>query len=203
MFEIEQELYLQGHKYIACIDEVGRGCLYGDVVAGAVILPPGLFIEGVRDSKKLSEKKREKLYDIICEESIAFGFGIVSPEVIDKINIKQATRLAMKLALQNIRDKDGHGIIPSYVLIDAETVDTDIPQKPVIDGDNLIHGISAASILAKVFRDRMCKEWDMIHPGYDIAKNKGYGTKTHREALLKLGPSEKHRMTFLRKILEG
>ncbi|MGM0396841.1 MAG: ribonuclease HII [Bacillota bacterium] len=203
MFEIEQELYLQGHKYIACIDEVGRGCLYGDVVAGAVILPPGLFIEGVRDSKKLSEKKREKLYDIICEESIAFGFGIVSPEVIDKINIKQATRLAMKLALQNIGDKDGHGIIPSYVLIDAETVDTDIPQKPVIDGDNLIHGISAASILAKVFRDRMCKEWDMIHPGYDIAKNKGYGTKTHREALLKLGPSEKHRMTFLRKILEG
>ncbi len=203
MFEIEQELYLEGHKYIACIDEVGRGCLYGDVVAGAVILPARLTIDGVKDSKKVSEKKRERLYDMIKSQSIAYGFGVVSPEVIDRINIKQATRLAMKLALQNLRDQDGNRITPTYILVDAEVVDSRIPQKAVIDGDNLVHGISAASILAKVYRDRMCQEWDMVHPGYDLAKNKGYGTKYHREALVELGPTNRHRMTFLKNILKG
>jgi len=203
LFEIEQELYFRGHRHIACIDEVGRGCLYGDVVAGAVILPPGFTIDGVKDSKKLSEKKREKLFDIIREEAVAYGFGVVSPDVIDKINIKQATRLAMKLALENLRDKEGKRITPSYVLVDAEVIDSKIPQKAVIDGDNLVHGISAASIIAKVYRDRMCQEWDMVHPGYDLAKNKGYGTKFHREALVELGPTNKHRMTFLKNILKG
>ena len=203
MFEIEQELYFEGHKHIACIDEVGRGCLYGDVVAGAVILPAGLTIDGVKDSKKLSEKKREKLFDIIRDEAVAYGFGVVSPEIIDKINIKQATRLAMKLALQNLRDKEGNRIRPSYILVDAEEVESNIPQKAVIDGDNLVHGISAASILAKVYRDRMCQEWDMVHPGYDLAKNKGYGTKNHRDALVELGLTNKHRMTFLKNILKG
>lgn len=203
MFEIEQELYLEGHKLIACIDEVGRGCLYGDVVAGAVILPPGFTIEGVKDSKKLSQKKREKLYDVLRNEAIAYGFGVVGPEVIDKINIKQATRLAMKLSLQNLRDQQGNRITPSYILVDAEEVDTGIPQKAVIDGDNLVHGISAASILAKVYRDGMCQEWDVVHPGYELAKNKGYGTKNHRDALVELGPTSRHRMTFLKNILKG
>ncbi|WP_409227461.1 ribonuclease HII [Gudongella sp. SC589] len=203
MFEIEQKLFFEGHKLVACIDEVGRGCLYGDVVAGAVILPAGFTIDGVKDSKKLSEKKRENLFEIIKSESVAYGFGVVGPEVIDKINIRQATRLAMKLALNNLRDRDGNRITPSYVLVDAEDVDTNIPQKAVIDGDNLVHGISAASILAKVYRDRMCQEWDMVHPGYDLAKNKGYGTKNHRDALVELGPTNRHRMTFLKNILRG
>ena len=203
MFEIEQKLFFEGHKLVACIDEVGRGCLYGDVVAGAVILPARFTIDGVKDSKKLSEKKREHLFDIIKSESIAYGFGIISPEVIDKINIKQATKLAMKLALQNLRDQHGNRVTPSYVLVDAEEVDTNFPQKAVIDGDNLVHGISAASILAKVYRDRMCQEWDMVHPGYDLAKNKGYGTKNHRDALVELGPTNRHRMTFLKNILKG
>jgi ribonuclease HII len=203
LFEIEQKLFFEGHKLVACIDEVGRGCLYGDVVAGAVILPAGFTIDGVKDSKKLSEKKRENLFEIIKSESVAYGFGVVGPEVIDKINIRQATRLAMKLALNNLRDRDGNRITPSYVLVDAEDVDTNIPQKAVIDGDNLVHGISAASILAKVYRDRMCQEWDMVHPGYDLAKNKGYGTKNHRDALVELGPTNRHRMTFLKNILRG
>lgn len=203
MYEIEQKLYKKGHKYIACIDEVGRGCLYGDVVAGAVILPPSFTLEGVKDSKKLSEKKREKQYNLIKQEAIAYGFGQVSPDVIDKINIKQATKLAMKLALENLKNNEGTKIIPSFVLVDAETIDTDISQSSIINGDNLVHGISAASILAKVYRDTMCKEWDKIHPGYDLAKNKGYGTKAHRDALLKLGPTDKHRKTFIRKIMEG
>ncbi len=203
MFEIEQKLYMDGHKFIACIDEVGRGCLYGDVVAGAVILPCGFTIEGVKDSKKLSEKKREKLYDVIKQEAIAYGIGVVGPEVIDSINIKQATRLAMKLALHNLKDKDGNRFTPSFILVDAEVVDSEISQNAVIDGDNLVHGISAASILAKVFRDRMCQEWNNVHPGYDLANNKGYGTKSHREALIKLGPTERHRKSFIGKIMNG
>lgn len=203
MFEIEQKLYDNGHKYIACIDEVGRGCLYGDVIAGAVILPPNFILDGVKDSKKLSGKKRKILYDLIKKESVAYGFGRVSPDVIDEINIKQATRLAMKFALENIKDKQGNSVIPSFVLVDAEVIDTDIPQRSIIDGDNLIHGISAASILAKVFRDSLCEKWDNKHPGYDLAKNKGYGTKVHRDALIKLGPTDKHRKTFIRKTMEG
>lgn len=203
MFDIEQDLYISGHKLIACVDEVGRGCLYGDVVAGAVILPPMYTIDGVKDSKKLSEKKRELYHDAIKNDAIAWGIGVVGPETIDRINIKQATRLAMKLALQNLKDVNGNSVSPTFVLIDAEQIDTEIPQKSVIDGDNLVHGISAASILAKVYRDRMCLQWDQLHQGYDIAKNKGYGTKAHREALLKSGYTDKHRKSFIKKIMEG
>lgn len=203
MFQIEQELYKNGHKYIACIDEVGRGCLYGEVVAAAIILPPLYTIEGSKDSKKLSPKKREFLYNYIIKDSIGFGLGCVSSDIIDKINIKQATRLAMKKALENLIYNLKDNIVPSIVLIDAETIETNIKQRSIIDGDNLVHGIGAASIVAKVYRDRLCIDWDKIHPGYDLYKNKGYGTKTHIQAIKELGATAYHRKTFIKKILEG
>lgn len=203
MFDLERNLYDQGHRYIACIDEVGRGCLFGDVVACAIILPVRYTIEGVKDSKKLSPSKRDKLYDYILRDAIAVGIGRVEPEIIDNINIKEATRLAMKLALQSMQDKLGYRITPTKILIDAEKIDTDIPQLGIIDGDNLVHGISAASIVAKVFRDRLCIKWDMDYPGYDLANNKGYGTSKHINALIEKGPVQLHRKSFISRIMEG
>lgn len=203
MFDLERNLYDQGHRYIACIDEVGRGCLFGDVVACAIILPVRYTIEGVKDSKKLSPSKRDKLYDYILRDAIAVGIGRVEPEIIDNINIKEATRLAMKLALQSMQDKLGYRITPTKILIDAEKIETDIPQLGIIDGDNLVHGISAASIVAKVFRDRLCIKWDMDYPGYDLANNKGYGTSKHINALIEKGPVQLHRKSFISRIMEG
>ncbi len=201
MFEIESSLYNNGHKHIACIDEVGRGCLFGDVVACSIILPYNFTFLDVKDSKKLSAKKREFLYEVLTKESIAFGIGRVPSEVVDEINIKQATRLAMKLAFENMKDINGESLKPSYVLIDAEEIDVDIAQRAIIDGDNLVHGIAAASIVAKVFRDRLCIEWDSQFPGYELAKNKGYGTKNHIDALKKFGATELHRKSFLNNII--
>ena len=203
MFQIEQGLYEKGHRHIACIDEVGRGCLYGEVVAAAIILPPFYTIEGSKDSKKLSPKKRELLYDYIVNNSLGVGFGSVNAQIVDKINIKQATRLAMKKALENLLANLKDNIVPSIVLIDAETIETNIPQRSIIDGDNLVHGIGAASIVAKVYRDRLCIEWNKTDPGYDLHKNKGYGTKAHIQAIRELGPTVNHRKTFIKKILEG
>jgi ribonuclease HII len=190
--EFESALWLQGLTAVAGIDEVGRGCLFGDVVAAAVILPVGLVLEGVNDSKQLSEKKRERLYDQIVEEAIAWSVARVEASVIDAINIRQASRLAMKKAVHSL------GILPEYLLIDAETVDLEIKQSAIIKGDALSQSIAAASIVAKVTRDRLCKEvWDMLYPGYGIAGHKGYATKVHREALLELGPTPMHRRSFL------
>ncbi len=203
MFQIEQELYENGHRYIACIDEVGRGCLYGEVVAAAIILPPFYTIEGSGDSKKLSAKKRALLYNYIINNSLGVGFGSVNAQIVDRINIKQATRLAMKKALENLLANLKESIMPSIVLIDAETIETNIAQRSIINGDNLVHGIGAASIVAKVYRDRLCVEWDKFHPGYDLLNNKGYGTKTHIQAIRELGPTVNHRKTFIKKILEG
>ena len=199
--EIENTIWDMGHKYIACCDEVGRGCLFGSVLAAAVIMPKGLIIDGVKDSKKLSPKKREQLYEIIKEKSIAIGVGTVSAEIIDKINIKNATRLAMKKAILSIKDKDENNISPDYILIDAEEIDLPIPQMGIIKGDDVSHGIAVSSIVAKVLRDRLCQRWDMEYPNYDIKQNKGYGTKAHREALKKYGVSPMHRKSFLTKIL--
>ncbi len=199
--EIENTIWDMGHKYIACCDEVGRGCLFGAVLAAAVIMPKGLIIDGVKDSKKLSPKKREQLYEIIKEKSIAIGVGTVSAEIIDKINIKNATRLAMKKAVLSIKDKDENNISPDYILIDAEEIDLPIPQMGIIKGDDVSHGIAVSSIVAKVLRDRLCQRWDMEYPNYDIKQNKGYGTKAHREALKKYGVSPMHRKSFLTKIL--
>ncbi len=201
MLKIEQELWDKGYKYLACIDEVGRGCLAGSVVTCAIIMPPGLLIEGVNDSKKLTPKKREKLFDIIKEKALAIGIGEMDCETVDDINIKKATKLAMMQAVANLRDKDGNQVIPDYLLIDAEKLDIDIPQLNIIKGDAKCHGIAAASIIAKVTRDRQMDELDKLYPEYKFAKNKGYGTKEHVQALLEYGPAEIHRKTFLKKIL--
>lgn len=195
MFEYENSIWDQGFDHIAGLDEVGRGCLFGDVVAAAVIMPKGLRIDGMNDSKKLSEKKRERLFDEIMATAVAIGVGSVDATTIDQINIKQASRLAMKRALEQLT------VPPDYLLIDAERVETDLPQQAIIHGDALSHSIAAASIIAKVTRDRQCIQWDEQYPGYGIASHKGYASKTHRDQLLELGPSPLHRRSFLGKLL--
>lgn len=195
MLEQEQILWGEGYQRIAGIDEVGRGCLFGDVVAAAVILPQGLIIEGVNDSKKLTEKKRNALYEVIMQEALAVGVGYVDAGMVDKINIKQAARLAMRQALEKLQ------VEPDFLLVDAEKVDSPLPQLALIHGDALSQSIAAASIIAKVTRDRMCLHWDTQYPEYGIAIHKGYATKQHREALVAHGPSSLHRRSFLNKIL--
>jgi ribonuclease HII len=203
VLEIENDLFDKGYMHIACIDEVGRGCLFGDVVACAVIMPRGLQIDGIKDSKKLSPKKREMLYDIIMDNCIAYGFGSVDCKKIDEINIKESTRLAMKMAVENLLDKQGNRIVPDFILIDAEKIYMDIPQEGIIKGDDKCYGIACASILAKVYRDRKCIEWGKMYPEYKIEKHKGYATKEHIEAIIEHGITPLHRNTFLKKILAG
>jgi len=203
MLKIEQELWNKGHKYLACIDEVGRGCLAGSVVTCAVVMPKDVLIEGVNDSKKLTHKKREQLFDVIMEKAVAVGIGEMSCEKVDEINIKNATKLAMLQAVENLRDKEGNKVVPDYLLIDAEKLDTYIPQLNIVKGDVKCHGIAAASIVAKVTRDRQMDEADKIYPEYNLAKNKGYGTREHIDALLEYGPTEIHRKTFLKKIMNS
>lgn len=196
--EYEKKCYENGYKYIAGIDEAGRGPLAGPVVAAAVILPDGCLIEGVNDSKKISEKKREKLYDEIIENAIAWGVGIIDNNVIDDINILNATRKAMHMAIESLQTQ------PDYILIDAEKkVDTNnIPYLPIIKGDALSISIAAASIIAKVTRDRIMREYDEIFPMYGFEKHKGYGTKAHVDAILDNGLCMIHRKSFTKKILE-
>lgn len=187
--------YWTRYVHIAGIDEVGRGCLFGDVVAAAVILPEGLVIEGIDDSKKLSAKKRDTLYDLIIDQALAVGVGQVDAETIDRINIKQAARLAMKMALEQLT------VRPQFLLVDAEKVDCDIPQRAIIKGDANSQSIAAASIVAKVTRDRLCEgAWDTAYPEYGIAIHKGYATKLHREQISINGPTPLHRRSFLKNI---
>ena len=179
-------------QYICGIDEVGRGPLAGPVVAGAVILPKDETILYLNDSKKLSEKKREMLYDEIVEKAVATGIGMVSSARIDEINILQATYEAMRMAIENLN------VRPDVLLNDAVTIpEVDIPQVPIIKGDAKSVSIAAASIIAKVTRDRLMIEYDKVIPGYDFANNKGYGTKAHIAGLKELGPSPIHRRTFI------
>ena len=186
----------ESHGWICGIDEVGRGPLCGPVVASAVILPKDCQILYLNDSKKLSEKKREELYDVIMEQAIAVGVGMASPQRIDEINILQATYEAMRQAISNLKVK------PAVLLNDAVTIpEVEIPQIPIIKGDAKSVSIAAASIIAKVTRDRMMVEYDRIYPGYDLASNKGYGTKVHMEALKTVGPCEIHRRTFIKNII--
>lgn len=186
----------ESHGWICGIDEVGRGPLCGPVVASAVILPKDCQILYLNDSKKLSEKKREELYDVIMEQAIAVGVGMATPQRIDEINILQATYEAMRQAISNLNVK------PAVLLNDAVTIpEVDIPQIPIIKGDAKRVSIAAASIIAKVTRDRMMIEYDRIYPGYDLASNKGYGTKVHMEALKTVGPCEIHRRTFIKNIV--
>ncbi len=181
---------------VAGIDEAGRGPLAGPVVAAAVILPYGLEIEGLNDSKKISEKKREALFEIIKEKAVAYAISSASPEEIDEYNILGATMLAMKRAEEALE------IRPELLLIDGNRAKGfDLPVKTVIKGDALVPSISAASILAKVTRDRYCLEMDKRYPEYSFAVHKGYPTKAHREAVLKYGPCPEHRRSFLKKLL--
>lgn len=190
MKEFETELYNNGINFIAGIDEVGRGPLVGPVVTAAVILPKDFYDERINDSKKLTEKKRELLYDVIMENAISVGIGISSEDVIDEINILNATKRAMLEAVNNLNVK------PEHLLIDAVKLNTDIPQTSIIKGDAKSESIAAASIIAKVTRDRMMIELDKIHPEYDFKHNKGYGTKKHIEAIRKYGIIKEHRKTF-------
>lgn len=179
-------------EYICGIDEVGRGPLAGPVVAGAVILPKNVTILYLNDSKKLSEKKRELLYDEIMEKAIATGIGMASPARIDEINILQATYEAMREAISNLK------VRPDILLNDAVTIpEVEIPQVPIIKGDAKSVSIAAASIIAKVTRDRLMVEYDKVLPGYDFASNKGYGTKAHIAGLKELGPTPIHRQSFI------
>lgn len=203
MLEIEKDLWNKGYKHIACIDEVGRGCLAGDVTACAIIMPENYFIEGVNDSKKISAKKREILFDVIIKNCIAIGIGNVDCSVIDDINIKNATRLAMQIAINNLKDSAGSKVIPDFLLIDFEKLDLNIPQNNIIKGDSKCHGIAAASIVAKVTRDRSISKLHEIYPEYSFIKNKGYGTAEHRKALIKYGPTPIHRKTFIKNILSS
>ena len=190
MREYEDALIREGITLIAGVDEVGRGPLIGPVVTAAVILPKDYKNEDINDSKKLTEKKREKLYDIIKKDAIAIGIGMCTEKVIDEINILEATKKAMKEAINNLEVK------PSHVLIDAVKLDIDLPSTSIIKGDAKSISIAAASIIAKVTRDRMLVEMDKEYPMYDLAKNKGYGTKKHIEALNKYGPCKYHRLSF-------
>lgn len=196
MCEIENECRKKGYRYIAGVDEAGRGPLAGPVYAAAVILPEGTFIEGINDSKKLSEKKREELFDVICEKASAYCIAEVSHTRIDEINILNATFEAMNKAV------NGLNIRPDYVLIDGNRIKgMEIPHETVVKGDAKSISIAAASILAKVSRDRVMYEMAKQYPLYGFDKHKGYGTKAHCDAILKYGACEIHRKSFLKKIL--
>lgn len=189
--QYENELYSKGYKLIGGIDEVGRGPLVGPVVTACVILPEDFALDGLTDSKKLSEKKRDMFYDIIMEKAITVGIGIMDEDVIDKVNIYEATKLAMYQAVDNMSVK------PDYILIDAMKLDKlDVPSTSIIKGDLKSITISAASVIAKVTRDRMMYELDKKYPMYKFAKNKGYPTKDHIEAIVKYGILKEHRKTF-------
>ncbi len=195
-YRLEEEARAAGYEVICGVDEAGRGCLCGPVCAAAVILPDGWNHPLLNDSKKLSPKKRELLFDEIKKNAVAYAVGWGSVEEIDEINILNAAMLAMRRAIADLP------ISPDYALVDGNVArDFPIPAKPIIGGDGLSPSIAAASILAKVSRDRLCEELERDHPGYGIGAHKGYCTKVHREALLKLGASPIHRKSFLKKIL--
>ena len=193
MLEYENKLY-EDNKYIAGIDEVGRGPLCGPVVTCVVVLEKGKLIEGVNDSKKVSEKKRNLLYDKILDSVVDYSIGIVDEKVIDDINILNATKLAMKQCVNDLKIK------PTHILVDAVTkLDIDIPYTSIIKGDMKSYTIACASIIAKVYRDRLMEEYDKIYPEYDFKSNKGYGTKKHVEAIEKYGLTKIHRRSFCKK----
>ena len=192
--EEENKLYDNNVKYICGIDEAGRGPLAGPVVVGAVILPEDSFIEGINDSKKISEKKREKLYEIITKEAIAYSVGIVDQKTIDEINILNATKLGVKIALEGLKQK------PEIIMVDAlNNMDTlGIPYISVVKGDAKNYCIAAASIVAKVTRDRIMRQWDEVYPVYGFSKHKGYGTAEHIRILKENGPCMIHRKSFIK-----
>ena len=203
MKQMEQALHEKGFRYIAGVDEVGRGPLAGPVVTAAVVLPEGFDVPGIDDSKKLSEKRREELYEVIMEKALAVGIGQAEHDVIDEINILQATKRAMREAIEQADQmlQREHGGSIDYVLLDAvELPGLTVAQESVIKGDAKVLAIAAASIIAKVTRDRMMVEYAKEYPYYAFEKNKGYGTKAHYEGIREHGMCPIHRKTFLKKI---
>lgn len=192
LYKYENELREKNINIIGGVDEVGRGPLIGDVVASCVVLPKDFTLEGLTDSKKLSEKKREKFYDIIKEEALAIGIGKVSAKEIDELNIYEATKKAMIMAINEVKKQ----INLEHVLIDAMPLAIDIPTTSIIKGDAKSISIAAASVIAKVTRDRDMYELDKKYPMYDLANNKGYGTKKHIEALKEYGITKYHRLSY-------
>ena len=195
--EFENKLYQSGTKLIAGIDEAGRGPLAGPVVVGLVIMKPDSLIEGINDSKKVSEKKREILYEKIIEEAVDWSVGIVDQKEIDEINILKATKKAIKNAIMDLKVK------PERIVVDAlEHIDTcGIPYTSIIKGDAKIYSISAASIIAKVTRDRIMKEYDEVYPEYGFSGHKGYGTAKHIQAIKEFGPCALHRQSFIKNFI--
>ena len=197
--QIENEIYSTNKEieYICGIDEAGRGPLAGPVVVASVIMPKDSIIEGVNDSKKVSEKKREELYEKIIEEAITYGVGIIDEKVIDEINILEATKKGLTTSLQELKVK------PNLILVDAlNKIDTlGIPYKSIIKGDALCYSISCASIIAKVTRDRIMRQWDEIYPMYGFEKHKGYGTASHIQAIKEHGICQIHRRSFTKNFI--
>ena len=205
--KIEKEFYEKGITSIAGIDEAGRGPLAGPVVVACVVMPKDSMIEGVNDSKKVSEKKREKLYEQITEEALGFGVGIISQEEIDRINILNATKEGLTIAIKemkkDLQEKQRGFEKPEIILVDALTkIDTDhIPYKSIIKGDAKSYSIAAASIVAKVTRDRIMRAWDEVYPMYGFEKHKGYGTAAHIAAIKEYGLCPLHRRSFVKNIV--
>lgn len=192
LYEYENNLYAQNINYIGGVDEVGRGPLIGPVVASCVVLPKDFILEGLTDSKKLSEKKRDKFYSYIIENALAYGIGIIGPEIIDQVNIYQASKLAMLEAIKQVKEK----ISLEHVLIDAMPLDLDIPSTSIIKGDSKSISIAAASVIAKVTRDKMMYDLDLKYPEYGFAKHKGYPTKLHLEKIKEYGLINGYRKTY-------
>lgn len=192
-YQLEQSLNAEGFTSVCGVDEAGRGPLCGPVVAAACILPDGLYLEGLNDSKKLSAKKRELLFDEICKNAISYSIAEASVEEIDSFNILEASLLAMRRAIDGLDPKADFALIDGNVSRDFQ-----LPARAVIGGDAKSPSIAAASILAKVTRDRLCLDLDRAYPQYGIAKHKGYGTKDHMNALREFGPSPIHRKKFIR-----
>ena len=195
--EIDKSYFKEGYNYICGIDEAGRGPLAGPVVVAAVIMPKDSMIEGVNDSKKVSEKKREKLYELIIEEAISYSVGIVDQNEIDRINILNATKAGLTEAVRTLKVK------PELILVDALTnIDTcGVPYKSIIKGDAKSYSIAAASIIAKVTRDRIMREWDKVYPQYGFEKHKGYGTAAHISVIKENGLCPLHRLSFVKNII--
>lgn len=194
----EKEAKLKGFSAVCGVDEAGRGPLAGPVCAAAVILPDGMIIEGVNDSKKLTEKKREQLFDVIKESVLAYSIAFATVEEIEEMNILNATMIAMKRAVEGLNIK------ADYAFVDGNKLPPlDIPCEYIVKGDAKSMSVAAASILAKVSRDRLCYEYAEKYPEYGFEKHKGYGTKVHTEAIKKYGPCEIHRLSFLKKILNN
>ncbi len=192
LYQFERALQAKGIRFIGGVDEVGRGPLIGNVVAACVVLPMDFQLEGLTDSKKLSEKKRNEFYEVIMEKALAIGIGEVSEKEIDELNIYEATKKAMKIAIDEVRGK----IALEHVLIDAMPLELEIPSTSIIKGDAKSITIAAASVVAKVTRDREMYELDKVYPMYDLAHNKGYGTKKHLEAIEKYGITKYHRLSY-------